>query len=114
MTLPTTKLTNVPMRGPVVDKNGNITQQWRLFFEFLYIRVGGLSAPSISTIASSAAFQGALASNNSQSEMAEEGEAFVIPGPRGVPGDQGIPGPMMFWPEMSDEGDWTPIFGPPP
>lgn len=113
MSLPTTTLTNVPMQGPVVDKNGNITQQWRLFFEFLYTRVGGLSAPSIATIANSAAFQGSLASNNSFSDANDEGEGFVIPGPQGVPGDQGISGPPLFFAEF-DEGDFAIPFGPSP
>lgn len=114
MTLPTTPLTNAPMQGPVVDKNGNITQQWRTFFEFLYTRIGGLNAPSINTIVNSAPFQGSLASSSGASELSDEGEAVVIPGPPGAQGIQGISGPMMFWPEMSDEGDWTPIFGPKP
>ena len=45
-TLPTTTLTNLPVNGPVVDDNKNLTQQWRLFFQDLYVRVGGNKAAS--------------------------------------------------------------------
>ena len=49
-TLPTTTLTNLPVNGPVVDDNNNLTQQWRLFFQDLYVRVGGNKATSNSQL----------------------------------------------------------------
>ena len=49
-TLPTTTLTNLPVNGPVVDANQNLTQQWRLFFQDLYVRVGGNKATSNSQL----------------------------------------------------------------
>ena len=52
-TLPTTRLTNLPVNGPVVDDNKNLTQQWRLFFQDLYVRVGGSQAASNSVIQAS-------------------------------------------------------------
>ena len=49
-TLPTTTLTNLPVNGPVVDDNRNLTQQWRLFMQDLYVRVGGNKATSNSQL----------------------------------------------------------------
>ena len=49
-TLPTTTLTNLPVNGPMVDSNQNLTQQWRLFFQDLYVRVGGNKATSNSQL----------------------------------------------------------------
>lgn len=46
MTIATTVLTNLPVQGEMLDENGHLTQQWRLFFQGLYIRIGGQAAPS--------------------------------------------------------------------
>ena len=37
----------------MLDENGNLTQQWRLFFQDLYLRVGGNSAPTNLVLATS-------------------------------------------------------------
>lgn len=46
MTVSTTVLSNFPFQGDLLDENGNITQQWRLFFQGMYTRLGGQNAPS--------------------------------------------------------------------
>lgn len=46
MTISTTVLSNFPFQGDLLDENGNITQQWRLFFQGMYNRLGGQTAPS--------------------------------------------------------------------
>lgn len=53
MALPLSRLTNLPVQGGMNDENGNLTQQWRLFFQDLYTRVGGNQAPTNSTLATS-------------------------------------------------------------
>ena len=50
MALPTTTLTNLPVQGPMLDDSGILTQQWRLFFQNLYTRVGGNQAPTNATL----------------------------------------------------------------
>jgi len=53
MTVSTTVLSNFPFQGDLLDENGNITQQWRLFFQSMYTRIGGQTAPSNSSLGTS-------------------------------------------------------------
>lgn len=53
MTLPTTKVPSIPIRGPATDKNGYFTEQVVFFLQLLYNRVGGPSAPTNNVLASS-------------------------------------------------------------
>ena len=46
-----TVLTNLPVQGEMLDENGHLTQQWRLFFQALYTRIGGQLAPSNAVLA---------------------------------------------------------------
>ena len=46
----TTTVSNVPVQGEMLDQNGVLTQQWRLFFQNLYTRIGGQIAPSNSVL----------------------------------------------------------------
>lgn len=51
MTLPTTDLSNVPLRQQPILDNGYFSQPWVHFFQFLFNRVGGNAAPSNTQIA---------------------------------------------------------------
>ena len=61
MTVPvvtTTIVSNVPFQGDMQDDNGILTQQWRLFFQNLYTRIGGQIAPSNSALGNTFAIIG--------------------------------------------------------
>lgn len=51
MTLSTTDLSNVPLKQPPLLDNGYFSQPWVHFFQFLFNRVGGNTAPSNAQIA---------------------------------------------------------------
>ena len=119
MTTPTTNLSLFQLGTQFTAKNGFLTPVAAHFIQLLMTRVGGAAAPSntqisnsVTVINQSPALLGAAAP--SMPEYFDDGESFVIPGPVGPVGPQGIPGPVIFWPESSDEGDWVPIFGPKP
>lgn len=57
MTAPTTTPLGPPaLMGPPIDKNGNWTPLWQNFWQYLYARLGGQSAPSNSSIVGQQAY----------------------------------------------------------
>lgn len=51
MTIPVTSVSNVPIQAPPLDRGGYFSTPWIHFFQFLYSRVGGSSAPSNTALA---------------------------------------------------------------
>src|SRR5574337_1591764 len=51
MTIPVISVSNVPIQAVALDRGGYFSQPWVHFFQFLYARVGGSSAPSNAALA---------------------------------------------------------------
>lgn len=51
MSLPTTSVSNVPIQAQPIDRAGYFSIPWIHFFQFLYSRIGGSSAPSNTALA---------------------------------------------------------------
>lgn len=51
MSLPTTSVSNVPIQTQPIDRAGYFSTPWIHFFQFLYSRIGGSTAPSNTALA---------------------------------------------------------------
>jgi hypothetical protein len=85
-----------PTKVRVIDADGYLSREWHMFFDMLYSRVGGSTAPTNNQLLQAVDSLSITSQVSPQfvDEHASVDEPMVIPGPQGPQGLTGPQGPQ--------------------